>query len=71
MRALVARISADLEAQTLAMANGWAISMDPKALAAWQAARGGDAPSAPKRAPMNAQTLGIVMRQFPRAIKVN
>ena len=68
MTALAERKVDEMDALTVAVATAGSLLLSPDALKAWQSQHGGS--SAPD-APMSAQTLGIVMRQFPGALRVS
>lgn len=74
MNGLVESKRLDGDRLVAAIATAIGISQSPAAFAQWQASRD-DAPMADRpmatRAPMDSLTLGLVLRQFPSAMKIN
>jgi hypothetical protein len=67
MKALIARKADEMDGQTVMVATALSISFSTDALSAWRSARGiGSA-----GAPMDAQTLNLMIARFPGAFKVN
>lgn len=67
MKALLDRKTQEADSLTVAIANGVAISMSAESARKWQEARGIAAPAQP----MDATTLGLMVRQFPGSFTVH
>jgi hypothetical protein len=68
IHALIEQQRLDHERFVVGVATAIGISLSSEALAAWQAEYGG---TTRPRPPMDGQTLGAILRQFPGAIRVN
>lgn len=68
MTALVARKTQEADSLTVAVATAGSILLSADALAKWQASHGD---TSARRGPMDAQTLSLMVAQFPGSFKVN
>ena len=68
MKALMARKTEEMDVQTGVIATALNISFSAEALAEWRMAHG---IAAPPKAPIDAQSLGLMMAKFPGAFRVH
>jgi hypothetical protein len=68
MKALLERKAEEMDTQTVAIAAALAISFSADALAQWRSSRG---IASVHKGPMDAQTLNLMVAQFPGSFKVN